>query len=152
MTDAKPVGSGEAAPSLAALLTLLREAAHLYQESDDPRSGVEFTAEYLATRGVSVGRVSADAPSPESQPYFDYDEVHGAGSVSRGVPEPSRDKMRAVLNWARDIETLLAAIFSESDDDRPAADTKVLYDGLADVRRELKAAVAAVDFGGSLDA
>ncbi len=68
--------------------------------------------------------------------------------LARGAaPAPPREpdaRVRAVVNWARDIETLLTAIFSQADDERDEAEEKVLYDGLTDARTQLAAAVRAL--------
>lgn len=53
-------------PTAAKLDGLLRESAHLYQESDDPRSGIEFTRDYLLAHGTIV--LPHDHPVVSAEP------------------------------------------------------------------------------------
>jgi hypothetical protein len=44
------------------LASLLKKATELYMESDDPRSGVDYTAEYLAANCVSIHAPECELP------------------------------------------------------------------------------------------
>lgn len=84
-------GSGEAASRLAALLQEADETVHVSVNV------YEWKAAFLAARGVSVGRVSADAPSPPDNrgiigALSDLQRAGAAAAAPRGspgVPEPA---------------------------------------------------------------
>lgn len=91
---------------------LLRESAHLYQESDDARSGLEYTRDYLLAHGTVV--LPHDHPVVSAEPTEQmvrladaaYDSVVARfldeGNEAVGVQEPMRAALRVVLGLLRE--------------------------------------------------
>jgi hypothetical protein len=138
-----PPGSGPCSYHLARARQIIARGVRLVSAGErEPRPVAGLEAERLSEMQLLNIRLRAE------RGYCEHDDPATdvrllLGHLATGERE-SGGPMRAVLNWATDIETILAAIFAEGDDERSEEDNKVLYDSLRDVRRELAAAAARV--------